>query len=81
MSDPDTTTRSQLWRGARQGAGFALGTGAVLSVAALLRAGPREAAKALIKGGMRAQEAMAEALEQGQDLLAEARHERSGPGT
>jgi len=77
----DKDSRSQVWRGARQGAGFALGTGVVLSAAALLRAGPREALKGVIKGGMRAQELIAEAVEQGQDLVAEARHERSEGGT
>jgi len=77
----DADNRSVMWRGARQGVGFALGTGVVLSAAALLRAGPRGALKGLMKGGMRAQEMMAEAVEQGQDLLAEARHERSERGT
>ena len=74
--DDKPKTRSEIWRGARRGAGWALGVGGVVSVAALLRDGPREAVKATMKATMRGQEVAAELGEQVQDLYAEARSER-----
>ena len=67
---------SEMWKGARRGAGWALGVGGVVSVAALLRDGPRETVKATMKAAMRGQEVAAELGEQVQDLYAEARSER-----
>ena len=74
--DDNPKTRSELWKGARRGAGWALGVGGVISVAALLRDGPRDAIKAGMKAGMRGREVAAELAEQVQDLYAEARSER-----
>ena len=71
---------SEMWKGARRGAGWALGVGGVVSVAALLRDGPRETVKATMKAAMRGREVAAEVAEQVQDLYAEAQSERfSGP--
>lgn len=67
---------SEMWKGARRGAGWALGVGGVVSIAAILRDGPRETVKATMKAGMRGQEVAAELGEQMQDLYAEARSER-----
>ena len=69
-------TRSEIWRGARRGTGWALGVGTVVSAAALLRDGPRETVKAMMKAGMRGREVAAELSEQVRDLHAEARSER-----
>lgn len=71
---------SETWRGVRRGSGFALGVGAVVSVAALLRDGPRRTIKATMKAGMRGREAAAELSEQLQDLYAEAQAERVADG-
>ena len=68
---------SEMWKGARRGAGWTLGAGAVVSVAALLRDGPRETIKAAMKASMRGREVAAELSEQAQDLYAEAQAERS----
>ncbi len=76
--DDKPKVRSQLWTGARRGAGWALGVGGVLSVAALLRDGPRPSIKAAMKAGMRGREMAGELGEQAQDLYAEARFGRSG---
>jgi len=67
-----------MWKGVRRGTGWALGVGGVISVAALLRDGPRGTVKALMKTGMRGREVVAELGEQVQDLYAEARSERFG---
>ena len=67
---------SEMWKGARRGAGWALGVGGVISVATLLREGPRDAIKTMMKTGMRGREAAAEVSEQLQDLYAEAKSER-----
>ena len=73
---------SELWKGARRGAGWALGVGGVVSVAAVLRDGPRDAIKTAMVAGMRGREAVAELGEQVQDLYAEAQAERdAGPAT
>lgn len=68
---------SEVWKGARRGAGWAVGVGAVVSVAALLRDGPRNTIKSTMKAGMRGREVAAELAEQIQDLYAEAQSERS----
>lgn len=68
--------RSEMWRGVRRGTGWALGVGGVISVAALLRDGPRGTIKAVMKTGMRGREVAAELAEQVQDLYAEAQSER-----
>ena len=70
------TRRSEMWRGVRRGTGWALGVGGVISVAALLRDGPRGTIKAVMKTGMRGREVAAELAEQVQDLYAEAQFER-----
>lgn len=70
--------RSEIWKGVRRGTGWALGVAGVISVAALLRDGPRGTVKALMKTGMRGREVAAELGEQVQDLYAEARSERFG---
>ena len=67
---------SQMWKGARRGAGWALGVGGVISAAAILRDGPRDTVKAMMKAGMRGREVAAEASEQLQDMYAEAQAER-----
>lgn len=78
--DDKPKMRSELWKGARRGAGWAIGVGAVVSVAALLRDGPRNTIKSTMKAGMRGREVAAELAEQIQDLYAEAQSERSdGP--
>jgi len=77
--DDRPRTRSELWKGARRGTGWALGVGGVVSVAALLRDGPRDTAKTLIKAGIRGREAAAELSEQARDLYAEAQSERFAP--
>jgi hypothetical protein len=74
--DDKPKVRSEVWKDARRGAGWALGVGGVVSVAALLRGGPRETIKAAMKAGMRGREVAAELGEQVQDLYAEARFER-----
>ena len=68
---------SEMWKGARRGAGWALGVGGVVSVAAILRDGPRDTIKAAMKAAMRGREVAAELGEQVQDLYAEAQFERS----
>ena len=70
-----------MWKGARRGAGWALGVGGVISVAALLRDGPRDTIKAIMKAGMRGREVAAELSEQIQDLYAEAESERVAEST
>ena len=74
--DDKPKMRSELWKGARRGAGWTLGVGSVISVAALLRDGPRDTIKAMMKAGMRGREIAAELAEQIQDLYAEAESER-----
>ena len=69
--------RSEFWKGARRGTGMAFGVGGVLTVATLLRDGPRAAVKAMMKAGIQGREAAAELSEQVQDLYAEAQAERS----
>jgi hypothetical protein len=76
--DDRPTKGSEVWRGVRRGAGLALGVGGVVSVATLLRDGPRDTLKAAMKAGMRGREVAAELSEQLQDLYAEAQSERSG---
>ena len=75
--DDQPKRRSELWKGARRGAGWAAGVGGVVSVAALLRDGPRDTVKATMKAGMRGREVVAELGEQLQDLHAEAQSDRS----
>ena len=67
---------SQMWKGARRGAGWALGVGGVISAASVLRDGPRDTIKGMMKAGMRGREVAAEASEQLQDMYAEAQAER-----
>ena len=77
--DDDGKMGSQMWKGARRGAGWALGVGGVISVATILRDGPRATVKAMMKAGMRGREVAAEVSEQLQDLYAEAQSERFPP--
>ena len=74
--DDRPKTRSEVWKGVRRGAGWALGVGGVVSVATLLRDGPRDTIKATMRAGMRGREVAAEFAEQMQDLYAEAQSER-----
>ncbi len=74
--DDKPKMRSEMWKGVRRGAGWALGAGAVISVATLLRDGPRDTIKTIMKAGMRGREVAAELTEQVQDLYAEAQSER-----
>jgi hypothetical protein len=68
---------SEVWKGTRRGAGWALGVGTVVSVAALLRDGPRQTLKAAMKAGLRGREVAAEMSEQVRDLYAEAQVEHA----
>ncbi len=67
--------RSELWRGGRRGAGWALGFVSVLGLGSLLSRGGEPTAKAAMKAGLRARQAGAEAMERVQDLYAEAESE------
>lgn len=69
--------RSEFWKGARRGTGLAFGVGGVVTVVALLRDGPRDTVKAMMRVGIQSREAAAELAEQAQDLYAEAQSERS----
>ncbi|MDP9350117.1 MAG: DUF5132 domain-containing protein [Chloroflexota bacterium] len=62
-------------RGARRGAGWAVGFGAVLGAASALSRGGQPTVKVAMKGMMRLREASAELSERVQDLYAEARAE------
>ncbi len=76
MADVSGRT-SEVWKGSRRGAGWALGVGTVVSVAALLRDGPRQTLKAAMKAGLRGREVAAEMSEQVRDLYAEAQVEHA----
>ena len=76
MADVSGRT-SVVWKGTRRGAGWALGVGTVVSVAALLRDGPRQTLKAAMKAGLRGREVAAEMSEQVRDLYAEAQVEHA----
>lgn len=67
---------SEVSKGVRRGTGWALGVGGVISVATLLRDGPRDTIKTMMKAAMRGREVAAELFEQVQDLYAEAQSER-----
>ena len=69
---------SEVMRGARRGAGFALGAGAVVTLASILRDGGRQTAKQAIRAGLRGRDALAELGEQAQDLYAEVQAEQAG---
>ncbi|MDQ4145209.1 MAG: hypothetical protein M3198_16010 [Actinomycetota bacterium] len=72
--------RSEVWEGIRKGAGWVMGVTTVVSAAALVREGPRNALKAAIKAGIRGSEVAAEVTEQVRDVWAEAQLElRSEP--
>ncbi len=73
--DDKPKLRSELSKGVMRGSGWALGIGGVISVAAMLRDGPRETIKAAIKAGMRGRDFASELYEQAQDLYAEAQSE------
>jgi len=68
---------SEALKGARRGAGWAFGFGAVLGAGAMMRNGPRPAFKGAMKGILRAREAGAEAVERLQDVYAEAESEHA----
>lgn len=70
---------SEMMKGMRRGTGFAFGVGAVLTVASVLRDGPREALKGAMKLGLRGREYAAEASEQVRDLYAEVQSEEGAP--
>ena len=70
---------SEMWKGLRRGTGWAVGVGAVLTAATVLRDGPRDALKGLIKAGLRGRELAAEASEQVRDIYAEVQSEQSTP--
>ena len=73
---PEEVRKSEVWKGMRRGAGWALGAGAVVTVASVLRDGGRSTIKGAMVGAMRGQEMAAEVAEHLQDLYAEAIHER-----
>ncbi|MDP9067307.1 MAG: hypothetical protein M3N53_03025 [Actinomycetota bacterium] len=75
MSDMRERT-SEVWKGLRKGAGWAMGVGIVVSAAGVLREGPRAVVKAAIKAGLRGGEMAAELTEQMRDLYAEVQVER-----
>lgn len=77
--DDKPKMRSEMWKGARRGAGWTLGVGGVISAASFLRDGPRPTIKAAMKAAMRGREVAAELGEQMQDVYAEARFERASP--
>ncbi len=68
--------KSEVLKGLRRGAGWAIGAGAVVTVASVLRDGGRSTIKGAMIGAMRGQEMAAEVTEDLQDLYAEAVHER-----
>lgn len=76
MSDMRERT-SEVWKGMRKGAGWAMGVGIVMSAAGVLREGPRAVVKAAIKAGLRGGEMAAELTEQMRDVYAEAQVERN----
>ncbi len=77
---PDVPGRnSEMWNGVRRGTGWAVGVGAVLTAASVLRDGPREALKGVLKAGLRGREMAAEASEQVRDIYAEVQSEQSAP--
>jgi hypothetical protein len=71
----DAPRRSDVWKGMRRGAGWALGVGAVVTAASVLSDGGRSTLKSLMKAGMHGRTIAAELSEQMQDLYAEAAHE------
>ena len=74
---PDVPGRnSEMWKGVRRGTGWAAGVGAALTVASVLRDGPREAHKGVIKALLRGRELAAEASEQIRDVYAEVQSEQ-----
>ena len=73
---PEEARKSEVLKGLRRGAGWALGAGAVVTVASVLRDGGRSTLKGAMIGAMRGQELAAEAVERLQDIYAEAAHER-----
>lgn len=68
---------SEVWKGARRGAGWALGMGTIVGVGTVLGGGGRTGSKRLVKGFLRAREVAAELGEQARDLYAEAQAEYS----
>ena len=70
---------SEVWKGVRKGAGWAMGVGIVVSAAGVLREGPRAVLKAAVKAGLRGGEMAAELTEQMRDVYAEAQVERNAP--
>lgn len=72
----DDLRKSETWKGVRRGAGWAVGFGAAVTVASVLRDGGRSTIKGAMIAGMRGQEMTAELAEHLQDLYAEALHER-----
>lgn len=71
---------SEVLKGARRGAGWALGMGTIVGVGTVLGGGGRTGAKRLVKGFLRGREVAAELGEQARDLYAEAQSEYStGP--
>ncbi len=68
---------SEIAKGVRRGAGWAVGFGAVLGAGAMTRSGPRPALKGAMKGMLRARELGAEAVERLQDVYAEAQSEHA----
>ena len=65
----------EMMRGARRGAGWALGFGVVLGAASVLNRGAQPTAKVAMKGLLRLRETGAELSERVQDLYAEAQAE------
>ena len=72
----DELRKSEAWKGMRRGAGWAVGFGAVVTVASVLRDGGRSTIKGAMVAGMRGQALTAELAEHLQDLYAEVVHEQ-----
>lgn len=70
-----TPRRSELWKGARRGAGWAVGFGAVLGATSVLRNGPHLATKDAMKKALALRAASAELIEQARDVYSEAEAE------
>ena len=66
---------AEFWDDVKRGAGWAVGFGAVIGTALLVRRGAQPAVKSAIKGALRMRTASAEFTERVQDLYAEAEAE------
>lgn len=75
MSDDKKRSTPGFIGGAKYGAGWALGFGAIMGIASTLRQGSSPTLKAAIKVFLRTRHGLAEATESARDLYAEAQSE------